>query len=335
MPDSNSLLSSWLDRRLTGDEVAQLSTRLARDPGLADEMVEMTELVLALSALAGCTLAVIPNPLSFIPIKGSPTKPLTQRITAAPEAHESVRNFCATGTLPPAWGLPDSEFHATPQPDGSLELTATEWRLAQLEQVIEAMDAPLLTVEVMVFSLPPAEVLEKHGLRNFGAIGTAEAEALASEPDIGESTEEATAPSPPPSSQIKGGFPIVAAGTVSSESQWSSLRPAFLESPDSVLTEFSVAVIPDQWTDLGERAPDVLRWDTQSLGLKAVLDADDYTLQLSIGSRPLNADPATKPAGTTSISVWMGHYLLLGYTESAATPGSPPRGLMLRVQPLD
>ena len=470
MPDSDSLLSSWLDRRLTGDEVARLSTRLARDPRLADELADMADLVQALaalnpqappvggrsrrsrtlalaaaaaalavagvvgwwwrptpapptmadappppvsivgsrpapgglprpprsqderaqasldrllrrhpiarrtyadttlrdiaeeclgrlqqkhgfqgtidfsaagpraetplsfskpagslrglllhaSALAGCTLAVNPNSLSFIPIAGSPTRSLTQHITAAPEAHESVRNFCATGTLPPTWGLPPSEFQATPQPDGSLELTATEWRLAQLEQVIEAMDAPLLSVEVMVCALPSAEVLDYFGLQNFATLPPT----------------EATVPSPP-SVPASRGFPALAVGSVLTESQWKEVRPGLLADPASLLAEFSIPALSGQWTDLGDRAPDVLRWDNQSLGLKGVLGADELTFDLKIGSRLIGEDPDTKPRLTTSITVWMGFYLLLGYTESAATPGSPPRGLVIRVEPLD
>lgn len=275
-------------------------------------------LLLHASALAGCTLAVNPNSVSFVPITGSPTKRLTKHITAAPEAHESVRNFSATGTLPPAWGLPPSEFRATPQPNGSLQLTATEWRLAQLEQVIEAMDAPLLSVDVLVFALPSAEALEKFGLQNFAALAPT----------------EATVPSPPQLQEITG-FPSLAVGSVLTESQWDQVRLGLLADPNSVLAEFSVPALSGQWTDIGNGAPDALRWDTQSLGLKGVLGRDEFTFDLEIGSRLLGADPATKPAGITSITVWMGFYLLLGYTETAAAPGSQPRGLVLRVQPLD
>lgn len=275
-------------------------------------------LLLHASALAGCTLVVNPNSLSFVPLPGSPTKTLTKRITAAAEAHESTRNFCATGTLPPTWGLTPAEFRAIPQPDGSLELTATEWRLAQLKQVIEAMDAPLLTVEVQVFALPSPEDLEYFGLQNFAGL----------------TPTEATAPSPLHSKAI-GGFPTLAVGSVLTESQWERVRPEFLAAPDSLLAEFSVPVLSGQWTDIGDRAPHVLRWDTQSLGLKGALSADELTFDLEIGGRFLGTDSTTKPAGTTSITVWMGFYLLLGYTDSAAAPGSRPRGLVLRVQPLD
>lgn len=275
-------------------------------------------LLLQASALAGCSLAINPNSISFVPLTGSPTKTLTKRITAAPEAHESTRNFCATGTLPPTWGLVPAEFRTIPQSDGSLEIIATEWRLAQLDQVMEAMDAVLLTVEAQVFALPSAEVLEYFGLQNLARL----------------TPTEATAPSPLQSKAISG-LPMLAVGSILTESQWDRVRPGFLATPDSLLAEFSVPVLSGRWTDIGDRAPDVLRWDTQSLGLNVALGADELTFDIEIGSRFLGADSTTKPAGTTSITVWMGYYLLLGYTDSAADPGARPRGLVLRVQPLD
>lgn len=469
MPDSDSLVSGWLERRLTADETARLSTHLARDPELADELAEMAALVQALdaskphappvvvrsrrfrtaalaaaaaavaaagtvglwwrpalppaisepppppvsvvgsrsepgglprpprsaeeraqasldrflrrhaiagrswtetslreiaeeclgrlrrkhdfdgtmdfsaagaraerpltfskpagslhgllqnaAALAGCRLVVNPHSVSFVPIPASPAKRLNKRLAAAPEAPESVRNFCVTGSLPPTWGLPASEFHAIPRPDGSLEVTATEWGLAQLEQVIDAMDAPLLTVDVMVCALPPAETLESLGMQNFVALDPA----------------EAAAPSTPPSPEKRVPDSLVV-GSVLTEAQWDQLRPGLLAAPESVLAEFSVPVLSGQWTDLGDHAPDLLRGDTQSLGLAAVLGVDESILDLKIGNRFPGAGPAIKARSSTSITVWAGFNLLLRYTDATAPAESRNRGLVIRVHPLE
>jgi len=274
-------------------------------------------LLLHAAALAGCDVILGPNSVSFVPLTGSEITAMTKRFSADPHLSHATREFWSTGVLPPSWGLPHADFQVTVHAGNYVTATATEWHLAQLERVLMALDAPTLEVDFSVFTLPPVEVLEGIGM-------PLQTPAVA--PD---------GQGPPAAMLGTERFPMIIGGAVLTEAQWERARPTFVSSPQSTLVDINISVVSERQTDLGEQAPDVLRWNHETLGLRVSLSPDGFVFDLNLGGMEIGANPASAPPSGTALSVWPDMTVLLPYLDPVAPPETRRRVIAIRVHPLD